>query len=149
MTTIQTHYNGQPLAVFNPCGKAVETLPVIYGFNNGGSPGWYSGCLLAEDGEGLGGHLCSHEGFMPGDLGCLEGSRADRHEGCKEHYPEGYRMEFVPERDAMSHAGLEAAYQRNQAKSVEDQERNASVAEPLQSIVNAISQPAQAQAPAR
>lgn len=34
--------------VFNPHNKPIEELPVIYGFNNGGSPGWYSATLLAK-----------------------------------------------------------------------------------------------------
>lgn len=103
-------------AVYNPHHKPVEELPIIYGFNNGGSPGWYSAVLLAEDGEGLGGHLCSHECFMPGDLGILEGSRPDRHETFRQHYPNGYRMEFIPGDQVRTHPGLDAAYKRNQAR---------------------------------
>jgi hypothetical protein len=107
---------GKGYAVFNPHNKPLDELPVIYGFNNGGQPGWYSGQLLAEDGTGLGGHVCSAEGYMPHDLGIIEGSRPDRHEGFREHYPDGYRMDFVPMRDVRTHAGIEAAYQRNQEK---------------------------------
>jgi hypothetical protein len=110
---------GKGYAVFNPHNKPIEDLPVIYGFNNGGSPGWYSGVLLAEDGTGLGGHICSHEAYMPHDLGVTDGSRPDRHETFREHYPDGYRMDFIPGKDVLSHAGLEAAYQRNQAKAAE------------------------------
>lgn len=105
-------------AIYNPHDKPVDELPVIYGFNNGGSPGWYSGCLLAEDGEALGGHICSHEAYMVHDLGVAEGSRPDRHETFREHYPDGYRMDFVPAKDVQTHPGLEAAYQRNQARRV-------------------------------
>lgn len=103
-------------AVYNPHGKPVEELPVIYGFNNGGSPGWYNGQLLAEDGAGLGGHACSHEGYMRHDLGVLAGSRPDRHETFRAHYPDGYRMDFVPESEVLLHPGLEAAYRKNQAR---------------------------------
>lgn len=103
-------------AVFNPHSKPVEELPVIYGFNNGGSPGWYSGCLLAADGEGLGGHICSAEGYMLHDLGIFEGARPDRHATFQEHYPDGYRMDFVPSAEVMKHPGLEAAYQAHMAK---------------------------------
>jgi hypothetical protein len=116
-------YEAQPLremegkgyAVFNPHGKAVAELPVIYGFNNGGSPGWYSACLLAEDGTGLGGHLCSSEGYMTHDLGILEGTRPDRHKTFREHYPDGYRMEFVSYRDIDATPGLLAAFEKNKA----------------------------------
>lgn len=101
-------------AIFNPHNKPVETLPVIYGFNNGGSPGWFSGCLIAQDGTGLGGHVCSHEGYMLGDLGIVEGSRPDRHETFRAHYPDGYRMDFVSYGRVKEHAGLKAAFELNQ-----------------------------------
>jgi len=103
-------------AIFNPHNKPVETLPIIYGFNNGGSHVWWHAQLIAEDGTGLGGHICSHEGFMPQDLGVLEGSRPDRHEGFRDHYPDGYRMEFVGYSDVRSHAALNAAFAKNEEK---------------------------------
>lgn len=96
-------------AVFNPHDMPLHMLPVIYGFNNGGSPGFFSACLIAQDGTPLGGHLCSHEAFMLGDLGIREGSREDRHEGFRKHYPDGYRMEFVSYNDVPKHAELQAA----------------------------------------
>lgn len=106
----------EKFAKFNPHDKPFDELPVIYGFNNGGSPGWYSAVLLAEDGTGLGRHVCSDEGFMYGDLGILEGSRPDRHETFKKHYPDGYRMDFVTmEETKAGHAGIQAAYEKNQA----------------------------------
>ena len=105
---------GKGYAVYNPNNKPIEDLPVIYGFNNGGSDGWWQAQLIAEDGTGLGGHTCSHECYMRGDLGVLEGTRSDRHEGFKEHYPEGYRMDFVGVEHTKNHPGLEAAYQKNQ-----------------------------------
>jgi len=102
-------------AVYNPDGVPVADLPVIYGFNNGGSPGWFSGVLLAADGTGLGGHVCSNEYYMLGDLGILDGSRPDRHEGFRAHYPRGYRMDFVSYSDARKHPGLKAAFAANTA----------------------------------
>lgn len=103
-------------AVFNPHNKPIDELPVIYGFNNGGAPGFYYGTLLAQDGEPMGGHVCSSEGFMYGDLGIYEGSRPDRHEGFQKHYPDGYRMDFVPYESVGKHAGLEAAFAAHDAK---------------------------------
>lgn len=100
-------------AVFNPGGKAVDTLPVIYGFNNGGQHGWMDAVLLAEDGTYLGGHVCSHEGYMWGDLGIIEGCRPDRHETFRSHYPNGYRMEFVGYNHVKANAGLMAAIERS------------------------------------
>jgi hypothetical protein len=107
--------------VFNPHDQPVYMLPVIYGFNNGGSPGWYSGCLIAEDGNGMGGHVCSDEGFMYADLGIIEGWRDNRHEAFRKHYPDGYRMDFVPMEEVRAHAGLEAAYNKNQELAKEAQ----------------------------
>jgi hypothetical protein len=106
-------------AVYNPLDKPTDELPVIYGFNNGGSPQWYYGQLIAEDGTGLGGHICSNEGFMLGDLGCLEGSRPDRHKEFKLHYPDGYRMDFASYNDVEQHVGLKEAFAKNQKMVVE------------------------------
>jgi hypothetical protein len=103
-------------AVFNPHSKSVSELPVIYGFNNGGSSGWYSAVLMSEDGVELGGHVCSHECYMKHDLGILEGSRLDRHETFREHYPEGYRMEFVGYENVRKHEGLMSAIAKCSAK---------------------------------
>jgi len=95
--------------IYNPKGKPTEQLPVIYGFNNGGSPGFFEGCLISEDGVFLGGHICSCEGFMYGDLGILKGRRSDRHETFRAHYPDGYKMDFVSYEDAETHNGLREA----------------------------------------
>lgn len=101
-------------ALVNPRGRPVGELPAIYGFNNGGEPGWYHGVLMAEDGTCLGGHVCSDEGYMPHDLGILTGTRADRHETFLAHYPDGYRMEFIGAADVRGHAGLAVAFAKNQ-----------------------------------
>lgn len=107
-------------ASWNPHSKPLEELPVIYGFNNGGTPGFYSACLLAEDGTSLGSHLCSAESYMYYDLGILQGTREDRHEGFQKHYPNGYRMDFVPGTESKTHPGLEAAYQLHLQKYKDD-----------------------------
>lgn len=114
----EVEMEGRRNAVFNPQGEPLNELPVIYGFNNGGSPGWYSAVALAEDGTELGGHACSDEGYMPHDLGILEGTRPDRHENdYQKHYPDGYRMEFVPASEIATHAGLQEALRRAHEKS--------------------------------
>lgn len=101
------------VAVFNPQSKALEELPIIYGFNNGGSPNWLHAVLIAEDGTALGGHVCSSEAYMPADLGILEGTRPDRHKEFQKHYPNGYRMEFVSYADIDNHIKLLLAIERN------------------------------------
>jgi hypothetical protein len=117
-------WDGKGWAVYNPRNVSVDQLPTIYGFNNGGSPGWLSGVLLADDGECLGSHVCSSEGYMPHDLGIVAGSRPDRHETFREHYPDGYRMEFISNDAAQGHGGLKAAYQRNQQRAAATKERD-------------------------
>lgn len=102
-------HQGRGNAVFNPHGKPQQALPVIYGFNNGGTPGFLNAELIAADGTPLGGHMCSSESYMPHDLGILEGSRPDRHEAFRAHYPDGYRMEFVRYDEFEGHASLNAA----------------------------------------
>ena len=103
-------WRGKGYAIHNPHNKPVEELPVIYGFNNGGSQGWLHAVAIAEDGNVLGGHICSDEGYMRADLGIIEGSRPDRHEeSYGKHYPDGYRMDFVP----FEHEGLQLAIKRN------------------------------------
>lgn len=110
------HHEGRGWAVFNPNDKPVDQLPVIFGFNNGGSPGWYSAVAIAEDGVCLGGHCCSSEAYMPADLGVLEGTREDRHENeYRKHYPDGYRMEFVRSDELDGHVALNKAFALNKA----------------------------------
>jgi len=115
----EVEMEGKKNAFYNPKDLPILDLPVIYGFNNGGSAGWLSAQLIAEDGTALGGHACSHEGYMKGDLGILEGTRDDRHEDFKKHYPDGYRMEFIGAHDVKQHEGLTKAYELNQAKAAE------------------------------
>lgn len=108
-------------AVFNPQNKTIGELPVIYGFNNGGAPGWYDATAIAEDGVVLGGHLCSANCFIPYDLGILEGARPDRHEkDYQKHYPDGYRMEFVPKEEIKGHVALKRAFDLNKLQQLED-----------------------------
>ena len=110
---------GKRWAVHNPKNLPREDLPVIYGFNNGGSSGWYTAQLIAEDGTGMGSHLCSHEAYMENDLGILEGTRPDRHEKFKKYYPDGYQMHFISHKDVEHHEGLKKAYELNQQKGKE------------------------------
>lgn len=100
-------HEGKGWAVYNPNNR--DILPTIFGFNNGGGAGFMHAQLIAEDGTHLGSHLCSSEGYMPADLGILEGTRSDRHEGFRKHYPDGYRMEFVPSSEIDNHERFQAA----------------------------------------
>lgn len=109
---------GRGWRIHNPHNKSVTELPVIYGFNNGGPRKFLSAVAMAEDGTVLGGHCCSHEGYMEADLGIVDGWMDSRHEeSYKPHYPDGYRMEFVGYNDVKGHAGLQAAIARHAAAS--------------------------------
>lgn len=118
MTDLQTDENG--FAIFNPHDKPINELPNIYGFNNGGSIGFMSAVAIAEDGVCLGGHLCSNEGYMPYDLGLFKGYRKDRHENQYQmHYPDGYKMSWVPTDEIDKHEKLQRAFELNKQLSSE------------------------------
>jgi len=93
--------------------------PRIYCFSNVTGGGDGLALAMAEDGHVLGQHYCSHEAYVPHDLGVSPGARPDRHEAYAEHYPDGYVMEFVPASDVKTHPGLTEAYKRNQQLRVE------------------------------
>jgi hypothetical protein len=97
------------------------TKPKIFCFSNvvGGGDG--VAYAMAEDGHVLGSHWCSHEGFVSHDLGVTEGSRLDRHEDYKKHYPDGYEMIFVPAREVDTHEGLKKAFELNKLIEVEEE----------------------------
>lgn len=87
--------------------------PKIFCFSNVRDGGDGVAYAMAEDGTVLGSHWCSHEAYVPGDLGVTEGERPDRHETYKAHYPDGYEMEFVPAKDVKKHEGLGRAFDLN------------------------------------
>ena len=68
---------------------------------------------MAEDGTVLGEHWCSHENFAPGDLGVTPDRRPDRHVTYREHYPNGYEMEFIPAANLAAHEAFQAAFKKN------------------------------------
>ena len=89
--------------------------PKIFCFSNVVDGGEGMAYAMAEDGTVLGSHLCSHETFVPGDLGVHPGSRPDRHKHFAQHYPDGYEMEFVPSKEVPTHEGLQKAFALNKA----------------------------------
>jgi hypothetical protein len=98
----------------------MRTLPKIFCFSNGGAPGFMTAIAIAEDGKVLGSHMCSSEGWMPIDLGVIEGYRRDRHEEqYSVHYPDGYEMEWVPYNAIDTHEALTKAFDANAALALE------------------------------
>ena len=77
---------------------------------------------MGDDGVVLGSHWCSSEYYIPHDLGVTEGSRPDRHEEYKKHFPNGYEMEFIHSSDIKTHQGLTKAFELNQLLAEADKE---------------------------
>ncbi len=90
----------------------VSAKKKIYGFNNGGSPGWYKAIAIGEDGAVVGSHICSSEAFMRHDLG-INGSDW-KHDSYDKHFGEGnWEIEWVPSDQVKSHPGLLKAIELN------------------------------------
>lgn len=87
----------------------MSSKPKIFLFNNTQEEGWGVCYSVAEDGTGLGSHLCSNSGFMKWDLH----DRPDRKKSCDEHYPNGYELVIVPDEEVKTHPGLSAAIKLN------------------------------------
>jgi len=84
-------------------------MPKVYLVVIGRSGNDVIGCALAEDGEPLGSHLSSSEGWLKADL------ESEHHqEAYKEHYPNGYEMEFVSK--PKEHEGYQKALKLNHEK---------------------------------
>lgn len=97
--------------------------PKIYCFSNGGTPGLLSAVAIAEDGNVLAGHGCSHESFIPIDLGMISDSHYN-HEKYKKHYPNGYQMEFVEYDKISSHQELQKAFKLNKELKEENEKKD-------------------------
>lgn len=112
---LRQHLNevdGKECVVYNPNNKPLEELPYIYGFNNGGSSGWYEALSISADGHILGQHICSHELYMASDLDIIHPD-GRRHEAYKKHYPEGYKCTFIPFENVSENEGLKEAFRLN------------------------------------
>ena len=91
--------------------------PKIFVFCNGCSPQWHHFVGIAEDGSALAGHICSHHGYAPHDMGVIENGW--KREIYAAHYPDGFEVEYVEVTtvaDIEKHAGLVAALAKCDAK---------------------------------
>lgn len=85
--------------------------PRIYLFvNSGKGSDNQEGMAIAEDGKYLAGHLSSSEAWAKHDMGLTS---EWKHDLYRAHYPDGYEVEWVDK--PREHAGLMAAYAKNQA----------------------------------
>lgn len=90
--------------------------PKIFAWVNGGKgTDMQSVNAMAEDGHFLAGHMSSAEFWAKHDIGITSDWKHDLY---KAHYPDGYELEWVE--DARNHAGLQAAYAKNQALKTPD-----------------------------
>lgn len=68
---------------------------------------------LAEDGTGLGSHLSSNEVWAKHDIGLTSDWH---HDAYREHYPDGYELEWIPPEMLGGHEGFQKAMQFNCAR---------------------------------
>jgi len=73
------------------------------------SPGDVIGFALAEDGTALAKHLSSSVVFSKHDMGITS---TWHHDEYKKHYPDGYELEWIDEKDLGSHAGYQEAVRK-------------------------------------
>lgn len=100
--------------------QADPSMPAIFCFLNGGSPEWWNVSAVAEDGEGLAGHICSSPVYFHHDLGLTSDWKHDKY---REKYPEGYRLVWVERDDLVNRtaapevlAAIDAGNQRHEEK---------------------------------
>ena len=85
----------------------MTTKPCIYVFVNGGrGTDWVSVLALSEDGYIIAGHICSHEGFIPGDMG-LDSDR--KHDLYREKYPDGFELKYLDGLEVKTDEGFRRA----------------------------------------
>ena len=114
----------QKPGMFRLAGKVKKYRPTIYCFSNVVGGGRGMAYAMAEDGIVLGSHLCRNESCIPHDLGVKRKSRPGRHKIYKNHYPNGYKMEFVRAHKVKEHEGLLRAFKLNQTQVKEKDEEN-------------------------
>lgn len=83
---------------------------IIYYFCNSCSHEWHVGLAMDDAGECVAEHVCSSHFWLLHDLIL----RPDRKEGYDKAYPDGWEAEYVER--PKEHAGLMAAYAKNQAR---------------------------------
>ena len=98
--------------------------PKIYAFANGrGVMGW-SGAAIAEDGTPLkAGHCSSSEEWLRHDMGA-DGRSDWKHKIYREHYPDGFQVEWVSYADTKTHPVLGPIIERLNAEHTEKPDSN-------------------------
>lgn len=68
---------------------------------------------MAEDGTVLASHCSSSEGWAKHDIGM--GDSTWKHDAYRARYPDGFELVWIDDATPGVHAGLDAAYAKNQA----------------------------------
>lgn len=109
--------------IYNPQKRPVGDLPVVFGFPHTqyGHTDW-GGIALSQDGVKLAHHVSSCEGWLAIDLGTSKFGNPSRHAAFREHYPDGFRTEYVGSEKDCQHEGLNAAIAKfKELNGIEDQ----------------------------
>jgi hypothetical protein len=94
--------------VFNPSGRPLSELPVVYGYEVMFKWKVSFVGLLSAAGDSYA--IAIGRGIdAPSRLGVVSGSRPDVDQYLRARHPNGYRMEFVPWVDFEAHEGLAKA----------------------------------------
>jgi hypothetical protein len=93
--------------IFNPNNVDLTTLPVIYGFEDGGNAWGVLGRVVASDGTMFTGHVSSDDAWLQHDLGMLDSAYGtSKQREYAESFPDGYRTEFVRYKNVPHHPAL-------------------------------------------
>lgn len=92
----------------------------IFGFHNGPPSGDAVAYAIAENGEVVASHFCSHEAWARHDLG-MDGHCDWKHDAYNKRFPDGWDVEFVPHDQIKTHPGLAEAYRLNQIDAAKEQ----------------------------
>lgn len=84
--------------------------PKIFLFCEPVSHGDFAAHAIAEDGTGLGGHLSSSVEFAKHDIGLTSDWH---HDEFRKHYPNGYEVEWIDQKDLATHEGFQKALKLN------------------------------------
>ena len=106
-----TRYNGHMQAFYNPNNRLIADLPTIYGYTAERKGSSLVGRLVAQDGTIFASQICDDESHMLISFGIISNAN-ENHKMFKEHYPDGYKMELVLEKETPTHAGLNAVFAR-------------------------------------
>ena len=90
-----------------------DRKPQIFVWCNSCSDGWHQMAAIAEDGEPLAGHICSHHGYAAHDMGIHpDGWKRDKYAA---KYPGGFDVVWIEDFDNGGEA-FRLALERNTAR---------------------------------